>query len=396
MTTFLLVIIFTVFIGLGIPDSSIGASWPAIFSDLNVDVALQSVVTVIISLGTVTASFFSAKLINKFGTPVVTAVSITLTALALLGFSFANRFIWLCVLGVPLGFGAGAVDAALNNYVAVNYNSLQMSLLHCFYGVGVALTPVVFSKTLKNANDWRTGFFILGIIMLCISVIAFTSLPVWKKVKNTAKEEQSFTPATLKYSQIFKIPQARTAWLIFFSTCALEFSCGTWGATFLVQHRKLTESLSAMLIAFYYAGITSGRFLSGLASKKISCGTTLSIGFSLAFAGIIMFFFSLPSPLYALAFFLIGFGNGPTFPNLTHSTPFIYGKEKSQSIVSMQMVACNLGILIVPPLSSLLYREVSFALFPVVAIISFSVMAISFVVYERRLVKSGMSFYKMH
>ena len=384
VATFLLVIIFTIFIGLGLPDSSIGAAWPALYIDLGLDVGMQSLVSVIVSLGTVIASLMSAKLINKFGTNVVTAFSTLLTALALLGFSFSNSIWWLIALGIPLGFGAGAIDAALNNYVATHYKTFAMNCLHCFYGVGVALTPYIFSLTLLDANDWRAGFRIIFIIQIAITILAFATLPVWNKVKSKQPEKDDFVPQTLSLTQMAKMPEVATAWVLFFSTCALEFLCGTWGCTFLVKIKAVTESYAASLITLYYVGITAGRFLSGVISKKVSCGGILSIGFTLVFVG------------FGIAFLLIGLGNGPTFPNLTHATPYIYGKERSQSIIGTQMAACNLGILVMYAITGPLFQGLSFDAFPIFAVVSYAVMVGAFVIYQRLIKKQNKNLFDLH
>lgn len=395
MATFLLVIIFTIFIGLGLPDSSIGAAWPALYLDLGLDVGMQSLVSVVVSSGTVLASLFSAKLINKFGTNVVTAFSTLLSALALLGFSFSNSLIWLIILGIPLGFGAGAIDAALNNYVATHYKSFAMNCLHCFYGVGVALTPYIFSFTLLGNNDWRLGFRIIFIIQTAIAILSFATLPVWGKVKAKEPEKNDFTPETLSLKQMAKMPRVVVAWVVFFSTCALEFLCGTWGCTFLVTTKGITESHAASLITLYYVGMTAGRFLSGVISNKVSCGGILSMGFALVLVGVASLFFNLPPWAFGIGFLLIGLGNGPTFPNLTHATPYIYGKERSQSIIGTQMAACNLGIMFMYAVTGPLFQGVSFDAFPIFALVSYAVMVGAFVLYQKLISKEGKSLFSL-
>ena len=396
MATLLLVVIYIVFIGLGLPDSSIGAAWPALHLELDLAIGLQSLISLFISGGTVIASLFSAKLVNKFGTPLVTSCSTLLSAISLLGFALSNSLWWLLILSPFLGFGAGAIDAALNNYVATHYKSSQMNFLHSFYGVGVALTPYVFSFTLYGNNDWRTGFKIVFIILIGIAILSFASLPLWKKVATNFTEQEKFTPVTLKLTTMAKMPTVRMAWLLFFSTCVLEFLCGTWGCTFLVETRNMTEASAAKLITFYYVGITGGRFLSGVVSKKISCGGILTIGFSLVAIGIIALFLPLPTVILGVAFFLIGFGNGPTFPNLTHATPLIYGRERSQSIISTQMAACNLGIFTMYAITGPIFQSVAFDSFPIIAVISYLAMVGAFVVYQVLIKKDGISFYKLH
>ena len=396
MATFLLVIIFITFIGLGLPDSSIGAAWPALYLDLGLHVGMQSLLSAIVSFSTVVASMFSARLINKFGTSKVTAFSTLLTALALLGFSFSNSIWWLLVLALPLGFGAGAIDAALNNYVATHYKSFAMNCLHCFYGVGVTISPYIFSFTLMDNNNWRLGFRVIFLIQITIAIVCFATLSIWSKVKKKEPEKNDFTPQTLSFWQMAKMRPVRLAWVVFFSTCALEFLCGTWGCTFLVKTRGLTESSAAGLITLYYLGITMGRLLSGIISKKLSCGGILTLGFSLVAIGVASLFVNLPPWAIGTGLFLIGLGNGPTFPNLTHATPKIYGRERSQSIIGTQMASCNLGILFMYAVSGPLFQGISFKVFPYFALVSYVIMVITFVAYQRVISKEGKSFYSWH
>lgn len=384
MATLLFVIISITFIGLGLPDSLLGSAWPAIYPDLNIPVSYANFITILISLGTVTASFFSAKLINKFGTGPLTAVSTAISAIALLGFSLSNSVLWLCLIALPLGAGAGAIDSALNNYVAVHYKSNYMSFMHCFYGVGVALSPYVMSFALSLNNNWRLGYRIIFIVLAVIAIIAFCSLPLWKKMsKLPNQKENEVEPITLSFSAMAKMPAVKISWLIFFSSVALEFTCGVWGCTYLVNAEGLSESFSAKMLTLYYLGMTLGRFVSGLITNKIKPLTTVFCGYSIVSIAIVLLLLPVPAVLKGISLFLIGFGNGPTFPNLIYLTPVYFGKNRSQSIVSSQMTSCNLGILLMPPVFGLIADFVDIKLFPVILAVLFVITLISTIAYNK-------------
>ena len=238
MTTFLLIIIYIAFIGLGIPDSLFGAAWPAIYPEFGIPISLATLVTVIISSGTIFSSLFAARLINRFGTGKITAVSTTATALALLGFSFSGSILHMCLLAVPLGLGAGAIDTALNNYVALHYKASHMSFLHCFYGIGVSLSPFLMSLALAGGS-WRSGYRTVFWFQLGIALLTLFTLPVWKIVRHglsdEAEEEQSIT---LGFLEMLKIPKVVFGCLTFVGSCAIEYTCGVWGSTFLVNSRN--------------------------------------------------------------------------------------------------------------------------------------------------------------
>jgi fucose permease len=259
LTLFLCISI--IFIGLGLPDSILGSAWPAIYPELNLPVSNMNYITMLISLGTVLASLFSARLINTFGTDKVTVFSTLLTSLSLLGFSFSHSMWWFILLALPLGAGAGAIDAALNNFVAVHYNSTYMSFLHCFYGIGVAISPFIMSFALSFNNDWRLGYRIVFFIMAGISLLAVLSLPLWKRAKSGTKAESDFKPKTLSLFKMAKMRAVRVSWVLFFSSVALEFTCGIWGCTYLVSSEGMSEVSAAKFLTLYYVGMTAGRFV---------------------------------------------------------------------------------------------------------------------------------------
>ena len=202
MATILLVFIYIFYIGLGIPDSLLGAAWPAIYGDLSVPISYASLVSVIISCGTVLSSLFSAHVIAKLGTPRVTVLSTSLTAIALLGFSFSQNFLWLCICAVPLGIGAGSIDTALNNYVVLHYNSMQVNFLHCFYGVGVTVSPYLMSLALSDNMNWRGGYKTVFFIQLTIAALSIISLPIWKRISQANPQEKPIQ--VLSLSQMLK------------------------------------------------------------------------------------------------------------------------------------------------------------------------------------------------
>lgn len=373
MITVLLIIIYIVFIGLGLPDSVLGTAWPAMFPDLNLPIGNASILTIIMSVCTAIASYFSARLINKFGTGLVTMISTLLTALSLLGFSFSKSMISLCLMGIPLGLGAGAIDSALNNYVATRYKSTHMNFLHAFYGVGVMASPFLLSLILKEGS-WRTGYRAVAYIQFAIFIISLVALPLWKKVKSKTCEKESFKPITLKLNQMVKMPAVRIAWIVFFSTCALEFTCGTWGATYLVSALGIDEPTAAFYITLYYAGITCSRFFSGIVSCRLPAKNIIYVGNAFIVVGLLFLLLPLPITLKGFGLLFIGFGNGPTFPNLTYLTPEFFGKNISQSIVGTIMVSCNLGICLMPPAFGLIAQYLSVSLFPYFIALCFVVM----------------------
>lgn len=383
MTTIFIAIIFILYIGLGLPDSSFGTALPAMWADLNLPLSLASVVSLLISIGTTISSFFSAKLVDKMGTGFVVAISTLISALSLLGFYFTNSFWFTCLLTLPLGLGAGAIDSAINSFVASRYSSSIMSFMHCFYGIGVSVTPFIFSYTLSFNNDWRSGYYYIFLIQIAISLLAFLVIPLWKKQKTPKVIEGQIEYVDVSYLRMAKSPALRAAWIAFFTTCALEFTCDVWGASYLVS-LGLSESRAASFITVYYLSITLGRFLSGLLNTKISPQKITVIGYVIIGIGISLLFLPIPAIYKGIGLAFIGLGNGPTFPNLTFLTPEDFGKSASPSLVASQMVFSNLGIMIVPPLLGIVFDYTSIGLFPISVAVSFVLLAVYTTLYFKR------------
>lgn len=228
MFSFLLIIIYIAFISLGLPDSLLGSAWPVMYGQLDVPMSYAGIVTMIISGGTIVSSLLSDKLTRKLGAGLVTAISVIMTAAALFGFSVSNSFILLCLWAVPYGLGAGAVDAALNNYVALHYASRHMSWLHCFWGVGAAVSPYIMSYCLTGGYGWNSGYRSVAIVQFVLAVILFSSLPLWKRKNIIAS--RSDTPTTaLSLPQALQIKGVKLILLTFFGYCALEATAGFVG-----------------------------------------------------------------------------------------------------------------------------------------------------------------------
>ena len=374
MTLLLLCVIYIAFIGLGLPDSLFGTAWPAIYGEFALPLSAANCVTLIVSGGTVISSAMSARVINKFGTYTVTAVSTALTAAALFGFSVSKNLIWLCLFSIPLGIGAGAVDSALNNYVALHFSASHMNFLHCFYGVGVSVSPYIMSFALSGGN-WRGGYRTAFIIQCVITAVIAFSRPLWKKSdKNSSEEEKS---VTLSFAQMIKTPCVKSDLALFASSCAIECTCGAWSSTFLVESKGFSADVAAKTVAMYFVGLTLGRFLSGVLSSKISSWNLIKSGLIIVFSAIIVLLLPLKSTFAALGLFLLGLGIGPVYPNIMHLTPKNFGKDVSQSIIGLQMAVAYTGITAVPPIFGFLAQKFGMKLFAPFMLVLFVILAIS-------------------
>jgi len=374
MATLLVIIIFVTYVGLGIPDSLFGTAWPAIYTQLDLPISYSNFVTGLMYTGTIVSSLLSARLTKKLGTPLVVALSTALTAIAILGFSYSKNMLMLCFFTIPLGLGAGGIDNVLNTYVALNYKATHINFLHCSYGVGVTLSPFLMSLALKNSNDWQSGYRTMFFFQLALTVMCFLSIPVWKKVKEQKVEEEETRVVSIP--ELLKIPIARCSLIIYFGSCAIESVCLAWGSTFLVNSKGLTPDKAAQLITFYFIGMTVGRFLSGLLANKVSPKKIIVFGEIIVLIAIALTFSKNPI-IATIGLTMIGLGNGPVFPNMTHLTPIHMGRDISQSFIGLQGAVSYGSILLSPIAFGLLAEKLSTDIFSIFQIIAFAIMTVS-------------------
>lgn len=363
MLTLLLIIIYLSFISLGLPDSLLGSAWPVIHTDLGVAFPSAGIISMIISGGTIISSLFSSKAIKRFGTGKVTFVSVAMTAVALFGFSVSPSFIWLCIMAIPLGLGAGSVDAALNNFVALHYKAKHMSWLHCFWGVGATLGPIIMSLFIAKNNQWQKGYFTISMIQFSLVAVLFITLPLWNKMgkdDNKAEEEEKShqkTPA-------LKIPGVKLALVSFVCYCGTEATAGLWGSSYLVNYKGLPAGEAAKWISLFYAGITLGRFLSGFLTIKLNNKTLIRLGQVICMIGAITLILPLPTYFSMVGLILLGLGCAPIYPSMLHETPNRFGKEASQSIMGLQMAFAYMGSTFMPPVLGFIASKTSIVIFP--------------------------------
>lgn len=364
MATLLLIIIYMAFISLGLPDSLLGTAWPAIMTDMSLPVSYAGILSVIISGGTIISSVLSERIIRRFRTGPVTAVSVTLTALALLGFSLSGNFWVLCLLAVPLGLGAGSVDASLNNFVALHYKASHMSWLHCFWGVGATAGPVIMSFFLIGEGGWKPGYRTIGIIQICLVILLFISLPLWKKAgEGAGQQELPGEPGGI--FTILGKPGVKTALLTFFSYCAVEAAAGLWGGSYLVLNRGISEGTAAKWVSMYYFGITLGRFAAGFVTMKMDNRSLVRLGQGILAAGLGCILLPLEKDsILPAGFLLMGIGCAPVFPCLLHETPKRFGRDLSQALMGIQMASAYVGTTLMPPLLGLMAQHFSFTIYP--------------------------------
>lgn len=375
MVHLLLAIIYIAFISLGLPDSLLGAAWPVMHEDLGAPLSYAGIISMIIAFGTVVSSLQSDRLTLWLGTGKVTAISVAMTATALLGFSASSEFWMLCLWAIPYGLGAGGVDTALNNYVALHYRSWHMSWLHCMWGVGAATGPYIMGMALEMGTGWPAGYHIIAVMQVVLTIILFASLPLWKERKDEVQADSGHKRKPLSLREIFWIPGAREILVAFFCYSAVEQTCGLWASSFLNLSKGISAEQAASFGAMFFIGITVGRAINGFFAMRMHDESMIRMGQVLILLGIMTVMLPAGDAVALAGLILIGLGCAPIYPCIIHSTPTHFGKEKSQAIIGVQMAAAYIGTMLMPPLFGILANHLSISLLPIYLLVLLAIMA---------------------
>ena len=397
----LLAVIYLAFISLGLPDSLLGSAWPTIYQEFQVPVSYAGIIYMIICAGTIVSSLQSDRLTKALGSGKVTALSVLMTAAALWGFSVSSAYWMLLLWAIPYGLGAGGVDASLNNYVALHYESRHMSWLHCMWGVGASVGPYIMSYALMQGQSWHMGYRYISFIQIGLTILIILSLPLWKeRPKQTAKaepqvvsqaEQQTVSQSepqarekSLSIMEIIRIPGAKQVMLMFFCYCALEQTAGLWASSYLVLKHGLDTETAASFGSLFFIGITIGRAISGFITMKLNDNRMIRMGQMIIVVGIALMCLPLGYQVALAGLIIIGLGCAPIYPCVIHSTPDTFGADKSQAIIGVQMASAYVGNLVMAPLFGLIANHISVALFPAYLLVILAVMIIMHIELQKK------------
>ena len=379
MASLLLALIYICFISLGLPDSLLGSAWPVMHEEIGAPVSYAGVISMAICLCTILSSLFSDKLLRKFGAGKMTAISVALTALGLAGYSVSDQTWMLILWSIPYGLGAGGVDAILNNYVALHYKAQHMSWLHCMWGVGASISPFIMSFALGKLQQWSAGYVIVSVIQWVLFAVILFSLPIWDKGVQKDEDSQQDNPS-LSFREIFAIQGAIPCFCTFFCYCSLELTTSLWASSYLVQKWSFAPEAAAGFASMFYLGVTFGRFANGFLAMKLSDHFLIRLGSGLIAVGIGLLFVPLHCAFALVGFIVIGLGCAPIYPCIIHMTPTVFGKDKSQAMIGVQMAFAYIGFLLMPPLFGVIADYISISLLPVFQLVLLTLM---FMMHER-------------
>lgn len=366
MATLFLMIIYLTFISLGLPDALLGVGWPEMYQELQVPQSFAGVVSITISLGTIASSFFSGKLIRRFGTGKLTAVSVLGTAITLLGFCFAPNFAWLLFAAIPLGLGAGAVDAGLNDYVALHYQAHHMNWLHSFWGVGALTSPLIMGQVLSQGLSWRYGYLVVALIQFGLVAVLFLTLPMWRgRETRQLQAHKNKSEADVKLVQLLQMKKVRLALYAFFLYIGVEATMGLWTSSYLISVKGIASDQAAVAVSAFFGFIMFGRLLSGFVSMLLNNRQLIQVGQLFILFGSLLVWFSSSYAFLLLGISFIGFGCAPIYPAMLHETPQRFGQKIAQEIMGVQMAFSYTGSVILPPLFGFLVPIVGMRSLPI-------------------------------
>lgn len=377
MVHLLLAIIYLAFISLGLPDALLGAAWPSMYPQFDVPVSYAGIISMIIALGTVVSSLQSDRLTKKLGTGKVTVLSVLMTAMALFGFATSHSFGMLCLWAIPYGLGAGSVDASLNNYVALHYESRHMSWLHCMWGIGASAGPYIMGYALTAGWGWNSGYHIIAVLQIVLTAILLCSLPLWKqRPAEVLQDGKVQNVKALSIREVLQLAGAREILVCFFCYCALEQTTGLWASSYLTLHKGVSADTAASFASMFYLGITVGRALSGFLTMKLNDVQMIRLGEVIIGIGVLVMLLPFGQSLSLTGLILIGLGCAPVYPCVIHSTPAHFGADKSQAIIGIQMACAYVGTCLMPPVFGLIANHITVALLPVYLLIILVLMMI--------------------
>ena len=378
MFNLILALTYICFISLGLPDSLLGSAWPVMQVQMSVPVSYAGIVSMIICLGTVLSSLMSSVMIRKLGIGKIISISVLMTAVALFGFSVSSQYWMLLLWAIPYGLGAGCVDSVLNNYAALHFKSNHMSWLHCSWGIGASISPYIMSFALVKLDNWNYGYLIVAVLQFVLSFFIFRSIPLWKD--SVAEDEHKIESKTLSVRQILEIPGAVVCFATFFGYCAVELTASLWASSYLVQARGVSPEVASGCASLFYIGLTVGRAINGFLAMRFSDRTLIRLGLGIIFAGIMLAFIEAHAMFAYAGFVVIGLGCAPVYPCIIHMTPDLFGKDKSQAIIGVQIAFAYLGFCTMPPLFGLIANHISIKLLPAYLLV---LLALIVVMHEK-------------
>ena len=376
----LLIVIYLIFISLGLPDSFIGSCWPTISEYFKISRDFQGIFSLIVSFFTIASSFLTIKLTKYLKNYGVIAISIGLTISGLIIIGFSDNYYLLLLAAIPLGFGGGAIDSILNSYVSLHYKAIHLNFLHAFWGIGAFISPLIIGSFIVDPRGFKDAAFVLSIIQTTILIITLSTLVLWVKVdkiynidsRNTTNSENN--KENIGFFNTFKLRGVIFACITFFSYIAIESLAYSWFTSLCVFGMNIDNDIASKYLSLFYIAISLGRVISGLLSIKIKDKNLIRIGEGILLIGIILLTFKFNFVFMPISLFIIGLGCGPIYPSIVHSTVDKFTSKYSSAVMSIQIGFAYMANISVAPLFGILGNATTFLILPYIMLIFFVIL----------------------
>jgi len=380
----LLAVLFLTYAGMGGANSLLGSAWPAISTDMAVPIAWESIITVTFFIGSTIGSAVTQNMLAFFRTWISSVMCIVLLAIFVFIFSNTESFALMVVCGGALGFATGQGGAIINGYVTRNYSATALSLAHCCYSIGCMLAPVALSYDITMRGSWRMGYQTIVVVEVCILVILFISIPVWRVHGPVFPTLKTWDDETLQNKnktqdikviplrQLLRLPGGAIIPVIIFFYASFEMTNIYWATSFLTSEKNMTAGAAAGVMTFFFAAQVAGRAAGGFLALRFSDRSMIRVEIFVGLAAAVMFSL-VPDNMIIPVFMLLGFATGPIFPLLVHEVPSIVGDGNAQGVIGIQLAAAQIGCAAAPLVVGLLANTYSFKILPVVLVILIAV-----------------------
>jgi len=382
----LLVLAYIAFISLGLPDGLLGVAWPSIRSDFGLHLDMLGTLLAASTLGYLTSSFFSGRVMARLGVGGLLAASCLTTGASLLGYTLVPTWGMIVALGILAGLGAGAIDAGINTYIASEHSDGLMQWLHASFGIGITLGPIIMTAGINTFQSWRWGYVVVGTAQVTLAVCFALTASLWKR--DGAAVETDTERKLLDYQTSLREtllqPGVWLSMLLFFLYTGLELTLGHWSYTLLTESRGIVAQTAGLVAGSYWATFTLGRILAGLYTRKISLHTLMRGSIVLALIGAALVWWN-PSEAVSLAgVALVGFAVAPIFPGLMSGTSTRVGPKHAANTIGMQISAAGLGGAAIPGLAGILADNTTLEIIPIYLVVLFGVLLALYLASMRR------------
>ena len=337
----LLLLAYLGFISLGLPDGLLGVGWPSMRQEFGVPTGAVGLMLTAGTAGYLASSVAGGFALARVGVGVLLAGSTGLAAASLFGYSLSALFALMVVLAFVLGLGSGAIDSGLNAYAASAFGPKHMNWLHAFFGLGVAIGPLIMTGILVSGRSWRWGYAVVAAAQVLLAVAFTLTVKRWTRTPVAAGRR-------IRDKATLALPAVWFGALAFALYVAVEAGAGLWAYLLLTQGRGVPAGIAGLCVSAYWGSLFAGRLIFGLVAERIGSHRVLAGALLAMVAGTVLVAVPGPAVLAIIGLMVIGFAAAPVFPLLTLTTADRVGAAHVDRTIGVQVGVAALGGALIP------------------------------------------------